>query len=547
MRRQGSWKAPDEGAKRMSRAGRWAALVAWCATLLGAALLGAPRAEAVTTPLLLDSLQHGAFDYFWNEANPSNGLVRDRSTPGSPASIAAMGFGFSAICIGIDHGWVTRDAGRARILTTLQTLWNQPQGAGSSGFIGYHGLYYHFLDMGTATRTWTSELSTIDTALLFAGIIDAKHYFATSDPLDVQVRTLADSILHRADWPFMYNGIGIAMAWSPESGRQGTWVGYNEATILYLLALGSPTHPVSSSSWFTWTSGYDWLTYYGYTYVNFPPLFGHQYSHCWVDFRSIQDLYMRSKGITYFENSRRATLAQREYCIQNPGGYVGYGPNLWGLTASDDPGGYVAHGAPPAQSDNGTITPTAPASSIAFAPEVVIPTLHNMYDLYYAQLWGPYGFRDAFNLTAAWWDTDYLGIDEGPIIVMIENYLTQSVWTRVMQDADIQAGLTAAGFGPATSVDLTASPGRSRLELAQNAPNPFRGTTTVAYRLPAAGNVELVLYDVLGRAVRTVVRGDQSAGFHQVSLGGEGLPSGVYFYRLRSGGEVAEQRCILIK
>ncbi len=535
-----------------SRPRAWRRTIGLSLGLSTAALIGATTVHAIPTPELLDALQHTAFDYFWNEANASNGLVRDRSTPGSPCSIAATGLGLSAICIGIDHGWVTRAAGRTRVLTTLQTFWTQPQGLGTSGTIGYKGLYYHFLDMNTATRTWTSELSTIDTALLFAGIIDAKQYFSTSDPLDIQVRALADSIVHRADWTFMYNGLGIRMGWKPETGFNGfgTWVGYNEAMILYILALGSPTHPVSASSWFTWTSGYDWLTQYGYTYVNFPPLFGHQYSHCWIDFRSNQDIYMQSKGITYFENSRRATLAQREYCIDNPGGFVGYGADLWGLTASDDPFGYVAHGAPPAQDDNGTITPTAAASSIVFAPEVVIPTLHFMYDNYQATLWGAYGFKDAFNLTVGWWDTDYLGIDQGPIILMIENFLTESVWARFMQNADVQSGLALAGFDPATSAQVR-SPGslggRAQLKLLQNSPNPFRGSTVVRYRLATPAAVELVLYDALGRVVRTLARGPQSAGLHEVDVSAAGLPSGVYFYRLESEGRLAERKCVLVR
>src|SRR2546426_1432676 len=189
--------------------------------LLGVAaglVLRVPGAEGatLTTAALLDTLQHTAFDYFWNEANPANGLVKDRSTPGSPCSIAALGFGLTAVCAGIDHGWVTRDAGRNRVLAALQTLWTKPQGSGASGFIGYKGLYYHFLDMSTALRTWNSELSTIDTALLFAGVLDAKQYFSTSDPQDVQVRALADSIYYRANWEFMRNlNPGILMGWKP--------------------------------------------------------------------------------------------------------------------------------------------------------------------------------------------------------------------------------------------------------------------------------------------------------------------------------------------
>jgi len=511
-------------------------------------LLGAARAEALTTAALLDTLQHTAFDYFWNQANPANGLIKDRSTSGSPCSIAALGFGLSAICIGIDHGWVTRDQGRARILTALQTLWNQPQGSGASGTIGYKGLYYHFLDMNTALRTWDSELSTIDTALLFAGILDAKQYFATADAGDVQVRALADSIYQRADWEFMRNlGPAIRMGWKPGTGFQGfgNWIGYNEAMILYILALGSPTHPVPASTWSAWTSGYSWQTQYGYTYVVFPPLFGHQYSHCWIDFFNIRDAYMQARGITYFENSRRATLAAREYCIANPGHFVGYGPNLWGLTASDDPiSGYAAHGAPPPQNDNGTITPTAAASSIAFAPEVVVPALHHMYDTYGAQLWSTYGFKDAFNLTRNWWDTDYLGIDEGPIILMIENYRNRGVWRRFLSNADIQLGLQRAGFGVATDVEPAAI---ADVTLFQNVPNPVRGWTRIPFSLSAAGHVSLVLYDVSGRRVRELTDGPWAAGRHEVPLNAQGLASGVYYYRLELNGKQVQRRCAVIR
>jgi hypothetical protein len=508
---------------------------------------GVPPAAAIETSALIDSLQHGAFDYFWNEANPANGLVKDRSTPGSPCSIAAVGFGLSAICIGIDHGWVTREAGRDRVLTTLETFWNGPQGPGSNGNIGYQGLFYHFLDMTTATRTWTSELSTIDSALLFAGVIDCGQYFDGAHADEVQIRALADAICHRANWEWARNsGVGIRMGWTPESGFGpfGTWVGYNEAMILYILALGSPTFPVPASTWFTWTSGYDWSFQYGQTYINFPPLFGHQYSHCWIDFRSIQDIYTRNKGITYFENSRRATLAQRAYCIANPFGWVGYGADLWGITASDDPGGYVAHGAPPPQNENGTITPTAAASSIPFAPSEVIPVLHNFYDNY-PLLWGPYGFRDAFNLTVGWWDTDYLGIDQGPIILMMENHLNGSVWSRFMQNADIQTGLSRAGFLTATGVEESGL-GAPGVSLSTARPNPFHRATTIHYNLSHESSVSLVLYDVAGRKVRTLAEGVRPAGVHRVTVEGD-LPAGVYYYRLQAGGHSEGRRFVVVK
>ncbi len=528
---------------------RFASIAA--AAALGGALgaVGPQSARALTTEALLDELQHRGFLYFWNEANAANGLVKDRSTSGSPASIAAVGFGLSAICIGIDHGWVSREEGRARVLTTLSTFWNGAQGPDAAGTIGYQGLFYHFLDMTTATRTWNSELSTIDTALFLAGALDAKQYFSTADPLDAEVRGLVDDLVERVNWPFVYNGIGIRMGWKPGTGFAGfgTWVGYNEAMILYLLAFGSPTHPINSSAWFTWTSGYGWQTHYGISYVVFPPLFGHQYSHCWIDFRSIQDIYMTTKGITYFENSRRATLAQRAYAIDNPGGHAGYGENLWGFTACDDPFvGYLAHGAPPAQDDNGTIAPTAAAASLPFAPDEVVPVLHTLYDDH-PSLWGPYGFKDAFNSNVGWYATDYLGIDQGPIVLMIENYRTQSVWSRIQNDPVVQLGLQRAGFGPATGV----GPGPVRVSdsvhLAQNRPNPFGGTTDIAYRLSEEGFVSLVLHDVRGRVVRTLDEGVRGAGEHRVGLDAADLPSGVYFYRLTAPGVLASKQCTVLR
>jgi hypothetical protein len=280
--------------------------------------------------------------------------------------------------------------------------------------------------------------------------------------------------------------------------------------------------------------------------VIFPPLFGHQYSHCWIDFRLKQDLYMSGKGITYFENSRRATLAQQAYCIANPGGFVGYGAHMWGLTATYEPYvGYTANGAPPAQSDNGTITPTAPASSIPFAPEIVIPTLHNLYDNY-PLLWGAYGFKDAFNPSASWYGTDFLGIDQGPIVLMIENHLTGSIWSRFMQNADVQHGLTVAGFGPATAVpEVLVAPGG--LALGESAPNPVRGTCEIPFRVPTAGRATLFLYDVQGRLVRRLVDGEVAAGDNRTTLLPSGLVSGVYYYRLEAGGESVARKLVLVR
>jgi len=285
--------------------------------------------------------------------------------------------------------------------------------------------------------------------------------------------------------------------------------------------------------------------------VTFPPLFGHQYSHCWLDFRNVADTYMVAKGSTYFENSRRATLAQQQYCIQNPGGY-GYAANLWGLTASDEPSfapyqGYQAHGAPPAQNDNGTIAPTAPAGSMAFTPEISLPTLRHMYNQYRATIWTGYGFCDAFNLAAGWWDTDVLGIDQGPIAIMIENYRTNAVWKRFMQSAEIQRGLQLAGFTPVLGVSDESTEHPGTLALFQNFPNPFNPSTTFGFQLPAAGRVTLKLFDVLGREVAVLVNEVKLAGRYQAMWHGGDCASGVYFARLEFAGSSIVNKILLAK
>ena len=397
----------------------------------------------------LEYIQQVNFDYFWYLANPSNGLVPDRSPTASACSIAAVGFGLSAIAIGVDHGWIGRTQAVMRVLTTLNTFLNGPQGSNTSGTIGYHGWFYHFLDMNTGVRAG-AELSSIDTALLLGGILDARQYFNGTNADETSIRTVADAIFDRVDWNWMSRGSNVvSLGWFPESGFiDGDWIGYNEAMILYCLGLGAPTNALPDSAWSAWTSGYTWQTLYGYSYVPFPPLFAHQYSQCWIDFRHIGDAYMNSHNSSYFENSRRASLAQRAYCIANPLNNVGYNGTVWGLTSCYGPSGYGAHGAPPPQGDDGTIAPTAAGGSIAFTPEYSLPTLKYFYKNYRPRMWTAYGFRDAFNLGQSWVATDELGIDQGPIVIMIENYRTQRVWKRFMQNEVVQRGLQRAGFVP---------------------------------------------------------------------------------------------------
>jgi hypothetical protein len=405
--------------------------------------------QALDDKAFVDLVQHTAFDYFWYEANPTNGLIKDRSSDPSRSSIAAVGFGLSALTVGIDRGWISREVGRTRVLTTLQFLDNSPHGPEADA-TGYKGFYYHFLDMQTGRRDGDSELSTIDTALLLGGILHVRGYFDQDDATEAKIRALANNLYSRVDWPWMQaRSDRISHGWKPETGfLPYDWGGYNEAMILYVLALGSPSHPIDPDAWTTWTSSYAWETHYGQAFVVFPPLFGHQYSHVWIDFRGIQDAYMRAKGLDYFENSRRATLANRAYAIANPHGWADYGENVWGLTASDIPASYSARGAPPAERDDGTITPTAAGGSFAFTPHESLAALRHMYAAYRTQIWGPYGFKDAFNPSQKWFATDYLGIDQGPIVLMIENYRTGRIWHEFMQHPAIQRGLARAGFMP---------------------------------------------------------------------------------------------------
>ncbi|MDX1531256.1 MAG: glucoamylase family protein, partial [Rhodothermales bacterium] len=504
----------------------------------------------------LDLLQETAFRYFWEEANAANGLVKDRSTASSPSSIAAVGFGLSAYTVAIDRGYITRAEGVERVLTTLEFFATCPQSpAEGNNACGYRGFFYHFLNMQTGLRAGNSELSTIDTALLLGGVLHVREYFDGADADEVQIRALADQIYERVEWDWAAPRPPlVALGWRPDSGFIGIdWRGYNEAMILYILALGSPTHPLPAAAWAAWAATYDndWGTFYGYTYLSFPPLFGHQYSHVWVDFRGIQDAYMRERSIElgepidYFENSRRATLAQRAYSIVNPFNHPNYGPNEWGLTASDDPFGYRAHGAPPPQSDNGTITPTAPGGSTPFAPEETITALRTFYREYRNELWGRYGFRDAYNIREDWFATDVLGIDQGPILLMIENLRTETIWDVAMQNEAILLGLDRAGFEE-TATD--AAPDAAPLVLALDVfPNPFARRAVVRFTTPTAGPVRLRVYDLLGRHIATLADGVHPVGAHPVAWPAADLASGVYVLQLEAGGEVRTRRVTLVR
>lgn len=416
----------------------------------------------------LDSIQRASFAYFLAESNPANGLIADKTERDWPASIAATGLALAAYPVAVERVFITRDEAVRCTLTTLRFFASSPQGREPDA-TGYQGFYYHFLDMQTGRRAWSCELSTIDTAFLLAGALVAAAYFDRDTDDEQEIRRLADLLYRRADWRWALNGAAtVAHGWRPERGFLNyRWQGYNEALLLYVLGLGSPTHPLPAESYTAWCSSYSWKKIYGYEFLYAGPLFIHQLPQVWIDFRGIQDTFMRSKGIDYFENSRRATYIQREYAIHNPRDFAGYSKNCWGITASDGPGpqtlvvdgtkrrffDYVARGAPYGP-DDGTIAPWAVLASLPFAPEIVLPAIEYL-DWLELREGQRYGYRATFNPTFpsasgkdyGWMSRYYFGLDQGPIALMIENYRSELVWRLMRTCPYVAAGLRRAGFG----------------------------------------------------------------------------------------------------
>ncbi len=441
-------------------------------------------AAAATAPLppLFDDLERRTFDFFWEATPEDNGLTPDRHPSRPFSSIAAIGFALTAYPIGVERAWITREQAAERTLTTLKFLRDAPAGPEATGMAGHRGFYYHFLDMHRGQRfdDWV-ELSSVDTGLLMMGVLFAQSFYEGGNDAEREIRAIADDLYRRVEWNWMQARAPLmSMGWMPETQSFIThdWHGYNEAMLLYVLALGSPTHPVGPEAWQAWTSTYDrsWGSYQGQEHLGFGPHFGHQYSHVWIDFRGIRDDYMRARGLDYFENSRRATLAQHAYAVANPMGWKGYASDVWGLTASDGPQGtrqryrgdmrefrgYSARGAGLIDAfDDGTLAPTAALASLPFAPELVVPTAEALRARYGEHLYGRYGFLDAFNPSfeydvplvtgsivpgKGWFASDYLGIDQGPILAMIANHRDGFVWEVMKRNPHIRRGLERAGF-----------------------------------------------------------------------------------------------------
>jgi hypothetical protein len=412
-------------------------------------------------------LQRQTFDFFLYEANPANGLVPDNTRAGAPCSIAAVGLGLACYPVAVRRGYVTREEAVARTRATLRFFTESPHGPEPDA-TGYRGFFYHFLDMETGRRAPGSELSTIDSAILLAGALTVAEYFDGDSPDEVEIRRLADSLYRAADWTWTLDG-GHALrhGWTPEAGfLPYRWQGYNEALLLYVLALGSPDHAIPPDSYAAWTETYEWRRIYNIDHLYGGPLFLHQLSHLWIDFRGIRDAFMRERDLDYFENSRRATFVQQRYAELNPRGFRGYSRDIWGITASDGPGpavqridakvlqfyDYCARGVPDGP-DDGTLSPWSVIASLPFAPEIVLPTFASYLESY-PDMRSRYGFLCSLNPTfgagdgneRGWISRGYYGLDQGPVVLMIENFWTGMTWDLMRRCRPVVEGLKRAGF-----------------------------------------------------------------------------------------------------
>ncbi len=424
-------------------------------------------AANLTDSALIEEWQRSAFDYCPENVNPANGLVSDTSRQGSPASIAVVGFALSCYPIGVERGWISRKDAAALTLAALRFFRDSPQGKEDDA-TGHRGFYYHFLDMQSGRRVWRCELSMVDTGLLMAGILVAGSYFDRAD--EVEIRDLAEALYRRVDWLWAQAGKAtLRLGWKPRSGfLHYGWDGYNEATVLYVLAAASPDHAISDSCYAGWTATYQWENIYGFDVLYGGPLFMHQFSHAWIDFAGIRDAFMREKRSDYFENSRHATLLHREYARRNPLGFKGYGEDLWGLSANDGPGGfrvrvdgqrhsfygYAARGAPFGP-DDGSIAPWSWLASLPFTPELSLSALRHL-TARYPSVAPALRMPSAFNPTLAgrrgfgaegWISDGFYGLDQGIATMMIENHRSGMIWELMRANPHIRAGLRRVGFG----------------------------------------------------------------------------------------------------
>lgn len=414
---------------------------------------------------LLRELQKQAYRFFSHERDTKSGMHYDSSDSGSPQCIASAGMGLACYPVAVENKFITRHQAVRQALKTLRFLYNSEQNESKSA-TGYRGFYYHFLDRETGKRTWNCELSSIDTMILIAGVLVCQKYFCQDVASERELRDLTQQLYERVEWDWMTNGRDIlCMGWKPNTDfLPYYWEGYNEALLLYLLALGSPTHPVSKQSYPAWYAKYKWKKLYGYEYLYSGPLFIHQMSHCWVDFRGIRDVPMRQHDSDYFENSRRATLVQRAYTKRNAANWNNYCEECWGISASDGPGpcvekidgedrrfwSYRARGVPFGP-DDGSISPWAAVASLPFAPQEVLQAIHHFEKMDFRDP-DSYGYETTVNMSYPgnkgdyWVSKRHIGINQGPVVLMIENHLTGLIWELMQECEPLVRGLQRAGF-----------------------------------------------------------------------------------------------------
>jgi len=395
-----------------------------------------PTALSQQDDQFLNDLEHANFLFFWEQADPHTGLTKDRCNVRTndttvAASIASTGFGLTAICIGENRGFVSREDARVRVLDALSFIWHK--------LPTHRGFFYHFANINTGERIWDSEVSSVDTAMLLCGVLMCRQHFHDKD-----IGDLAHAIFDRVDWTWLSEDTTLlSHGWTPELGFiPSRWDLYSELMMMYLLGLGSSSHPLKPDAWFAWKRTvfeYDGLRYIG----SFAPLFVHQYSQAWFDFRGKRDRYA-----DYFKNSTIATDVHRRFCIELNTEFPDYSNALWGITASDSQKGYVVWGGPPAMGPiDGTIVPAAPGGSIPFLPDATMRVLRTIHD-HYPNAWSRYGFVDAFNPLTEWYDTDVVGIDTGITMLMAENARSGFVWDTFMKNPEAQRGMANAGFKP---------------------------------------------------------------------------------------------------
>lgn len=384
----------------------------------------------------LEEVERASFQYFWEEVNPTTGLVRDRSLMAgkegrTTASIAATGFALTALCIADRRGWADGKAIRERVCNTLRFA--------GTHMTREHGFFFHFMNMNTAERVFQCEMSSVDTAIFLCGALTCAAYFD-----DAEIRDLAAAIYDAVDWPWLLQGNNktVSMGWKPEHGFVKTrWDSYSELMMIYLLGMGSATHALPPETWDAWARTY--FEFNGIRYIGaHAPLFVHQYSHAWFDFRGKRDKYA-----DYFTNSMIATKVHKLWCLELAEQFPDYSENLWGISASDSAKGYTAWGGPPAMGKiDGSIVPCAAGGSLAFLPEETLRVLQTIREKYSERAWGKHGFVDAFNPLTNWTSPDVLGIDAGITLVMAENARTGFVWEQFMKNEMAKRGMARAGF-----------------------------------------------------------------------------------------------------